>query len=634
MENEWWNTNPRLAAELERVQNEQVELYAEAQRLEALRAANPAEAERREKQLELDFGADWEEQKIARAEKITARAAELQNAIKAEYLEQCRRDPGKLLRDAAAALASTSKEEFEAGRRGEPSFFGSTLYRDTQLAPGAAFTTRAITDFILSPQIHAAHDLESAQLLRDLDALAADRIEALGYPRPEKSERRAAIYTPGDKALEKSNSRDRAQLRKLPIERNGRREEAEVLSIIADKPFPAFNIEKNGRSREVSLAQIPPNIRGFFLDPTHYKGRLKFNQLPMNADKLWRLTRERLAVAENKAAPIRLTLEEFVNVCGLAGKDREAQRAAAKEAADALSCFRLVLEGWANLAFVDIAGFDPRSETFTIHIHAYFLTLALAARPRLFVFQSRALFALQECDRPSYFMGREMETHASIDKNRLHGNAQRLAVGTLLDASGLPRLRELKTEKRKWRERIKRRFEEELDKLLDARKYPDRRSFLWSWEYCAPGKELKPLPPEEVEKLDYDFWRKLVIHFKLREPFPESEEARFEKKREKWIAGKEAAASIALPNGWGTYKHSPRRPEPTALDFALDRAFSPEAVKVEATAEPSTPAALPIDERGRREARLAELEKKLAAETDPATRKAIEATIELLRKKL
>jgi len=488
-------------------------------------------------------------------------------------------------------------------------------------------------DALLLPQREAARELDrkhGGSRLRALHDLEADKIEALGYPRPGKFERRAAFSTPGDKALEKANSRDRAGRRNnWPLGLNG-----EVFSIIPEKPFPAFKVEKNGKSREVSISQLPPNIQGFFLDPTNYKGRLKFTQLPMNADKLWRLTREKLAEANNLDALLKFTLEEFVNVCGLAGKDREAQLAAAKEAADALSCFRLVLEGWANLSFVDLCGFDPKTETFAIHLHAGFLHLTLAARP-LLLFQSRALLALQECDRPAYFMGREMETHNSIDKNRLNGTADRLSVGKLLDTSGLPRLRELKTEARKWKERIKGRFEAELDKLLDTRKYPDRHPFLYNWEYLSPGG--LSISPEEVEKLDYELWRKLRVRFEFFEPLPEREAARIERKREKLAAAnakrEEArAVSSALPDGWAAFDFqrvasglSRRKRVPKSAPVLEVEATST------ATAEKPKPTPRPSTDP---QTRIAELEEKLAAETDPATRNAIEATIENYRKRL
>lgn len=633
MENEFWNIAPKITAALERVRNEEARHQNAMFEHMKLERTDPDKAAALSLQMCLALGEDWAEKEVALVDALHDQGMKLQAQAQALYVEACERDPDKLLRDAAACLASASKEDFEATRRGDPALFGGVVFRETQIAPEAAISPLAAADALLSPQREAARELDrkhGGSRLRALHDLEADKIEALGYPRPGKFERRAAFSTPGDKALEKANSRDRAGRRNnWPLGLNG-----EIFSIIPEKPFPAFKVEKNGRSREVSLAQIPPNIRGFFLDPTRYKGRLKFTQLPMNADKLWRLTREKLAEENNLDALLKFTLEEFVNVCGLAGKDREAQLAAANEAAASLSCFRLVLEGWAYLGFVDLCGFDSKTETFAIHLHAGFLQLTLAARP-LLLFQSRALLALQECDRPAYFMGREMETHASIDKNRLNGTADRLSVGKLLDTSGLPRLRELKTEARKWKERIKGRFEAELDKLRDMRKYPDRHPFLYNWEYLAPGG--RPISPEEVEKLDYELWRKLLVRFEFFEPLPEREAARIERKREKLAAAnakrEEArAVSSALPDGWASFDFqrvasglSRRKRVPKSAPVLEVEATST------ATAEKPKPTSRPSTDP---QTRIAQLEARLAAETDPETRKAIEATIENYRKRL
>ena len=125
----------------------------------------------------------------------------------------------------------------------------------------------------------------------------------------------------------------------------------------------------------------------------------------------------------------------------------------------------------------------------------------------------------------AYAIGYKMASYYSYDQNMKMNRNNRLKVETLLRASNIPLIEDLKDNARHWRERIKEPLEEALDALYQI-------GYLKNWSYCKPkGIALTDEEALKIEEADYQTFINLLVDF---EPcdFPDQSE-RLQRKEER-----------------------------------------------------------------------------------------------------
>lgn len=112
------------------------------------------------------------------------------------------------------------------------------------------------------------------------------------------------------------------------------------------------------------------------------------------------------------------------------------------------------------------------------------------------------LYTIDEKDTTTYNLGTELAVHYMMDSNKKRGNHNYLTVGTIIENG------QFSEETKKWKERTKGRIETSLDKLISIGE-------LSGWEYC--DSKHNPIGKEQLEGMKYQNYKKLVIHYELRD---------------------------------------------------------------------------------------------------------------------
>lgn len=129
----------------------------------------------------------------------------------------------------------------------------------------------------------------------------------------------------------------------------------------------------------------------------------------------------------------------------------------------------------------------------------------------------------------SYYLGRKMVEHHNM--NIADPNSNRISVRSLLQACpDIPSYETIMQGKKQVTDRIIEPFDRDMDAL------EEKYGVLESWEYC--NSKGAPLTEEQLTKLDYGTWERLLVNFELAN-YPDQTK-RIEKKTRERKAAKEA----------------------------------------------------------------------------------------------
>lgn len=108
----------------------------------------------------------------------------------------------------------------------------------------------------------------------------------------------------------------------------------------------------------------------------------------------------------------------------------------------------------------------------------------------------------------AYILGQKMAEHFSMYNNQVKGTACLLTVKSLLKATQLPTISEVRAKRKSWEERIKEPFETALDLLKNNEVITD-------WEYCKTKGE--PLTNQEAAFTNkgYDDWAACLVKYSM-----------------------------------------------------------------------------------------------------------------------
>jgi len=535
-------------AEYQRLETAAASLLANFRRLSEMERRAPDQLE-----LILDGRAPAEIQ--AEGEKLAAKIVKRQSEIREEgsarYLAAIQEEPSPLARleeDARKCLETIDAAELAAIRSAA---HASPEIRAHLGAPGVEiYSDLAALDMAIQPQRDAARRLSLD--LSGLDRLEADRLEALGRPRPEPGIRRTLTAKPLQGFL-------------LGASRTAKRLKDGGIRIENPAPLP------------VPSPKARPNPEAWTALELKTRPRLS-----MDADKLLRMA---LAdwTADQKSGVWRISLERFAELANFtaASQERKADRARAAAADLFAASWKYADKGGGEIGvhFCAVSGY-ARGRIF-VRLTEEFARLLLGSSGRI-TWAAASLLSLQEEDRAAYFIGRKMEEYSNQDGNRLRGTADRLAVKTLLPGSGIVSFAELAKsgERRKWPIRIRRPLERALETLANPRKFKDRRPFLLSWSYCTSGGGDASAILSSPD-LDFHDWARLLIRYELAEKPPKEDAERLERSRaEREARAKKAAEKRAAkiqageaPRRRGRPKGSRAKPQKAEIlaELGLER---------------------------------------------------------------
>lgn len=139
---------------------------------------------------------------------------------------------------------------------------------------------------------------------------------------------------------------------------------------------------------------------------------------------------------------------------------------------------------------------------FTLSMAEYLVKLPLTQFPV-------SILKIDERDPNSYNMGLKFFEHFSMYGNHKKGIAQFIRISSLLKTTNLPDINDKSVKKHGWEDRIKKPFEETLNKLKNY-------NILNTW-YYSKQKNVR-LNTQEIKKLNYEEWRNIIIHYELNNP--------------------------------------------------------------------------------------------------------------------
>lgn len=119
---------------------------------------------------------------------------------------------------------------------------------------------------------------------------------------------------------------------------------------------------------------------------------------------------------------------------------------------------------------------------------------------------NRAVFGIDDRNPNAYKLARKINLHYNNDNNLIRGTAQTLKVKTLLNATELPSIEEVRKEGKSWNERIKTPFEDNLNILI-------QEGVLENWEYRENGNIIE----KNTEFSSFEEWSEKTIFYILKD---------------------------------------------------------------------------------------------------------------------
>lgn len=215
---------------------------------------------------------------------------------------------------------------------------------------------------------------------------------------------------------------------------------------------------------------------------------------------------------------VSIPLEEYIN---LSGRDLEALEGDEKKRQSALKEARKkIRKDLAILANSELTVKEKNGEFINVKLvgthgikNGYiFLTIdpAFAAcLLKLPIMQyPLALLGIDARNANAYVLGCKIAEHFSIYNNQLKGTADLLTVKSLLKATQLPTISEVRAKRKSWEERIKEPFETALELLK-------KNGVITDWEYCKTKGE--PLTDQEAAFTNkgYEDWAACLVKYSI-----------------------------------------------------------------------------------------------------------------------
>ena len=268
-----------------------------------------------------------------------------------------------------------------------------------------------------------------------------------------------------------------------------------------------------------------------------------------NKDEIKKMSVEELTSVINQRRTVTLTVDEYMDLCGL--KDRKEARKSLKASLEAI--YNIDLE-WDEERYIIPEGKKRRVKEL-VHFHtrvastrgeikrsgdivfSFNMDLAEYLANAYIMPYPTALFKISAKYNPySYSIGRKLAEHHNMNIGK--SNANIISVESLIKrVQDLPSYDEVMGMDKHINQRIIEPFERDIEALV-------ANGMLRSWEYTNASNQ--PLTDEQLKTMDYSTWVKLLIHFEL-ESYPDQTErlARLEAKKEQAKKQKENAVKRA-----------------------------------------------------------------------------------------